>query len=187
MVLRDCCLSESYWSIFLISFEIWPHCFNNSTYYNTQCVYAFNGDQTNCRIAHILGTLLMIRYWFAFYFSDIMVYYEMHSFNSNLVNLLFLINIFLDWSQAQSFTHFEESFLLLKTNLNLKQRPPTMYCYKPQLNDGRTSARIFTFARNCKQQDQMATHRNMYCILHVHVQLIVHQNNGWILILLSNF
>ena len=33
----------------------------------------FNGAETNCGIAHILGILLMISYWFAFYFSDIIV------------------------------------------------------------------------------------------------------------------
>ena len=33
----------------------------------------FDGAETNCRIAHILGTLLMISYWFHFYFSDIIV------------------------------------------------------------------------------------------------------------------
>ena len=32
-----------------------------------------DGAETNCRIAHILGTLLMISYWFHFYFSDIIV------------------------------------------------------------------------------------------------------------------
>ena len=37
---------------------------NNDTY---------NGAETNCRIAHVLGILLMISYWFAFFFSDIIV------------------------------------------------------------------------------------------------------------------
>ena len=36
-------------------------------------VLGFNGAETNCRIAHVLGILLMISYWFAFYFSDIIV------------------------------------------------------------------------------------------------------------------
>ena len=31
------------------------------------------GAETNCRIADMLGILLMISYWFAFYFSDIIV------------------------------------------------------------------------------------------------------------------
>ena len=33
----------------------------------------FNGAETNCRIAHVLDILLMVSYWFAFYFSDIIV------------------------------------------------------------------------------------------------------------------
>ena len=33
----------------------------------------FNEAETNCRIAHILGILLMISYSFALYFSDIIV------------------------------------------------------------------------------------------------------------------
>ena len=33
----------------------------------------FDGAETNCRIAYILGTLLMISYRFDFYFSDIIV------------------------------------------------------------------------------------------------------------------
>ena len=30
-------------------------------------------DETNCTIAHILGILLMISYWFVFSFGDIIV------------------------------------------------------------------------------------------------------------------
>ena len=32
-----------------------------------------NGAEINCRIAHVLGILLMISYSFAFYFNDIIV------------------------------------------------------------------------------------------------------------------
>ena len=35
--------------------------------------WVFNEAETNCRIAHVLGIQLMISYWFAFYFSNIIV------------------------------------------------------------------------------------------------------------------
>ena len=41
-----------------------------------------NHSETNCRIAHVLGILLMISYWFAFYFSDIIVVFTVSIYRS---------------------------------------------------------------------------------------------------------
>ena len=46
-------------------------------------VHMFNGAETSCRSAHILGILLMISYWFAFYFGDIIVVYVPFQFLKN--------------------------------------------------------------------------------------------------------
>ena len=57
--------------------------------YNFFLFCNLNGAETNCRTAHchVFGILLMSSYWFAFYFSDIIVVY---SFNFNLTKMLLI-------------------------------------------------------------------------------------------------